>query len=193
MNWFLLQNSLLVSGGATVLAVGLGLAAALAMAGCPPGRRRVLIALAVATLALPPFLVTNCWLDWLGPQGWLRPWAPSGFRLYSPGGAALLLALLTWPLTTLLALGAWQRLEAAQLEADPALRGKALVRWLLWPLARGAAGQSALVTFVLALNNFAVPVILQVPVFPEELWLALTTRLDARPLPSSCLRSGTRR
>jgi iron(III) transport system permease protein len=33
-------------------------------------------------------------------------------------------------------------------------------------------------TFVLALNNFAVPVILQVRVFPEELWLAFTTRLD---------------
>jgi iron(III) transport system permease protein len=30
------------------------------------------------------------------------------------------------------------------------------------------------------MNNFAVPVILQVPVFPEELWLALTTRLDER-------------
>jgi ABC-type Fe3+ transport system permease subunit len=45
-------------------------------------------------------------------------------------------------------------------------------------MARGAAGQAAVLTFVLALNNFAVPVILQVRVFPEELWLAFTTRLD---------------
>lgn len=180
MNWFLLQNSLRVGGGATLLAVGLGLAAALALAGLRPGPRRVLTALAVVALALPPFLVTNCWLDLLGPQGGLRAWLPVEFPLQSLGGAALILALLTWPLTTLLALGSWQRLEAAQLEADPALRGVALVRWLLWPLARGAVGQAALITFVLALNNFAVPVILQVPVFPEELWLALTTRLDAR-------------
>ena len=45
-------------------------------------------------------------------------------------------------------------------------------------MARVAVGQAAVLTFVLALNNFAVPVILQVRVFPEELWLAFTTRLD---------------
>jgi iron(III) transport system permease protein len=105
---------------------------------------------------------------------------PEGFNLSSPWGVAALLALLTWPLTALLSLAAWARLEAAPLESDPGLRGGALVRWLLWPRARGAVGQAALLTFVLALNQFAVPVILQVPVYPEELWLALTTRLDAR-------------
>jgi ABC-type Fe3+ transport system permease subunit len=45
-------------------------------------------------------------------------------------------------------------------------------------MARGAMAQAAVLTFVLALNNFAVPVILQVRVFPEELWLAFTTRLN---------------
>jgi ABC-type Fe3+ transport system permease subunit len=45
-------------------------------------------------------------------------------------------------------------------------------------MARGAVGQAAVLAFVLALNNFGVPVILQVRVFPEELWLAFTTRLD---------------
>jgi len=175
MNWLLLKNSILVSGGATLLAVVLGLAAALFIAGVSRGRRALIGAVLVA-LALPPFLVTNTWLDWLGQSGALRRWLP--LNIYSLGGAAALLAMLHWPITTLLALGAWNRLEPAQLEMDSALRGRALVRWVLWPMARVAAGQAALLTFVLALNNFAVPVILQVPVFPEELWLAFTTRLN---------------
>jgi len=175
MNWLLLKNSILVSGGATLLAVVLGLAAALFIAGVSRGRRALIGAVLVA-LVLPPFLVTNTWLDWLGQSGALRRWLP--LNIYSLGGAAALLAMLHWPITTLLALGAWNRLEPAQLEMDSALRGRALVRWVLWPMARVAAGQAALLTFVLALNNFAVPVILQVPVFPEELWLAFTTRLN---------------
>lgn len=176
VNWLLLKNSLLVSVLTTLGAGALGFVVALVMAGMNTRGRRLLLGAVLLTLALPPFLVTNCWLDWLGPNGALRRWVP--FNLYSLGGAVWLLTLLTWPITTLCALGAWNRLEPSQLESDPALRGVALVRWLLWPLARGAVGQAALLTFVLALNQFAVPVILQVPVFPEELWLAFTTRLD---------------
>lgn len=175
MNWFLLKNSILVSGGATLLAVALGFAAALFIAGVTRGRR-ILVGAALIALVLPPFLVTNTWLDWLGQSGALRRWLP--LNIYSPGGAVALLALLHWPITTLLALGAWNRLEPAQLEVDTALRGRALVRWVLWPMSRVVVGQAALLTLVLVLNNFTVPVILQVAVFPEELWLAFTTRLN---------------
>ena len=196
MNWRLLLNSLLVSGGATVLAVAAGFVAALALgAAGERGRnvgqaasltrtgrmpvlpwRRLWLAMMIASLALPPFLVTNCWLDLLSGNGALRRWLP--LNIYSLGGAVALLALLMWPITALLVSGAWRKLEASQLEGDPALRGGGLLRWLLWPAARGAVGQAAAITFVLALNNFSVPVILQVPVFPEELWLAFATRLN---------------
>lgn len=171
----LLANSLAVSAAAALLASAAGFAVALALVAAEPKWRQAMLVGTVVALALPPFLVTNSWLDLLGPHGALR-WLP--LNLYSMGGAVSLLALLTWPLTTLLAMGAWARLEPAQMEADPALRGTALLRWLLWPMARVAVAQSALLTFALALNNFSVPVILQVPVFPEELWLAFTTRLN---------------
>jgi iron(III) transport system permease protein len=176
MNWPLLLNSLLVSGLTTLLAGALGFAVALALASVEVSWRRWLLLAAVIALILPPFLVTNCWLELLGNNGSWRSWLP--LNIYSLGGTIWLLTLLTWPLTTLMALGAWSRLEAPQLECDPMVRGWALIRGLLWPMARGAAGQAAVLTFVLALNNFAVPVILQVHVFPEELWLAFTTRLD---------------
>jgi len=176
MNWPLLLNSLLVSGLTTVLAGALGFAVALALACVGSRWRRCLLLAAILALVLPPFLVTNCWLELLGNNGTWRSWLP--LNIYSLGGTIWLLTLLTWPLTTLMALGAWSRLEAPQLECDPMVRGWPLIRGLLWPMARGAAGQAAVLTFVLALNNFAVPVLLQVRVFPEELWLAFTTRLD---------------
>jgi len=172
----LLQNSLYVSGLTTLLAAGVGVMVALAVATTGEPWRRWLLLATLAALALPPFLITNCWLDLLGHAGAWRSWLP--WNVYSLGGAVWLLTLLTWPITTLLTLGAWRCLERSQLESDPALGGWALIRWLLWPMARPAVSQAAMLTFVLTLNNFAVPVILQVRVFPEELWLAFTTRLD---------------
>ncbi|MEY2408933.1 MAG: iron(III) transport system permease protein [Verrucomicrobiota bacterium] len=176
LNWTLLTNSLIVSALATFLATIAGFGAALALASAHPKWRRCLLVAVVVAVAMPPFLVANSWLDLLGPKGVLRHVLP--FNLHSLGATAALLASLTWPLTTLLTIGAWTRLEPQQLESDPLLRGCGLLRWLLWPMARTGVFQAALLTFVLALNNFSVPVIFQVPVFPEELWLAFTTRLN---------------
>ena len=53
------------------------------------------------------------------------------------------------------------------------------MRGLLLPLARGALVQAAVLTFVLALNNFAVPAILQVKVFPAEVWVRFNTTFDS--------------
>jgi iron(III) transport system permease protein len=176
MAWSLFQNSLLVGGLTALFAGALGVVVAVALKGMEQCWRSWLLPATVVALVLPPFLVTNCWLDLLGNNGAWRSWLP--FELYSLGGAVWLLTLLYWPVTTLFVLGAWGQLEASQLELEPLMRGGLLLRHLLWPMARVAVGQAAVLTFVLALNNFAVPVILQVRVFPEELWLAFTTRLD---------------
>src|SRR5207245_7973178 len=94
------------------------------------------------------------------------------------GGTIWLLSLLTWPITLLAVGSAWRRLEPSQLESDPAVAGWALIRGLLSPLARPALAQAAVLTFVLALNNFAVPAILQVKVFPAEMWVRFSTAFD---------------
>ena len=176
MNWMLLANSLLVSALTTALAMVFGFAAALWLSGLSTKWRARWLGLAIVTLALPPFLVTNCWLHYLGYAGTWHNWLP--LNLYSLGGTVWLLALLTWPITLLAVLGAWQRLEAAQLESDMAVTGSALVRGLLAPLARGAIVQASVLTFVLALNNFAVPAILQVKVFPAEVWVLFNTTFN---------------
>ena len=176
MNWTLLTNSLLVAGAATLLAAALGLAVALALASARRAMRAGLLALCVVVLALPSFLVTNSWIDLLGVNGVLRRWVP--LEIYSLPGAAWILALLLWPVSALGIFSAWQKLDAAHLELDPGLRGANLLRFLLLPAAKSALVISAVITFALALNNFAVPAILQVKVFPAEVWVQFSTNLN---------------
>ena len=176
MNWTLLQNSLAVAGLTTIGSVGLGFVAALWLS-CLERRARLWwLGCSVMALMLPPFLVTSCWLHWLGLSGVWRNWLP--LNIYSLGGTVWILTLLTWPISLLALVSAWQRVETAQLESDPALRGVALIRWLLWPIGRPFLGVAAVLTFVLALNNFTVPALLQVKVFPAELWVRFSTNFD---------------
>jgi iron(III) transport system permease protein len=177
MNWLLLQNSLLVAGLTTALAVGFGLMAALWLATLPARWRNVFLAIAIAALALPPFLVTNCWISLLGETGAWRQRLP--LNIYSLGGTIWILSLMLWPITLFAVVSAWRRLEAAQFECEPALTGFALLRWLLIPVAKGELALAAVVTFVLALNNFAVPAILQTRVLPDEMWVRFNTQFDA--------------
>jgi ABC-type Fe3+ transport system permease subunit/DNA-binding beta-propeller fold protein YncE len=178
MNWTLLTNSLLVAGAATFLAAAWGLAVALVLTASARSWRSVLMVGTLAVFALPSFLVTNCWIDLLGTSGKLRSFVP--FEIFSRAGAIWILALLLWPVPALAIHAAWRKLEPAHFEIDPALRGFQLVKYLLWPAARPLAITSAAVVFALALNNFAVPAILQVKVFPAEVWVQYNTNLDAR-------------
>jgi ABC-type Fe3+ transport system permease subunit/DNA-binding beta-propeller fold protein YncE len=177
VNWLLLKNSLLVAGAATLLALLFGLAAALWLAGRESVWRHRFLGAAIIALALPPFLVSDGWLFLLGQTGVLRGWLP--LSIYSLGGAAWILSLLLWPITLLLTLGAWQKLESGQFECDPLLHGTRLVRWLLLPSARTALIHAGVLTFVLALNQFAVPAILQVKVYPAEVYVRFSTNFDA--------------
>ncbi len=176
MNWTLLQNSLLVSGFTALFSIVMGLFAALCFAGINARWRKFLFALAIISVALPPFLVTNCWLHYLGLTGAWRPWLP--LNIFSLGGTIWILTLMHWPITTFLVIAAWRRLEQSQIDVDPLLTGSSLLRWLLLPLAGSSLAQAAVITFVLALNNFAVPAILQVKVFPAELWVNFNTTFD---------------
>ncbi len=170
MNWLLLKNSVLLSVLTTVLVVSYGFFAALCFIGLEKRWRAALLAFALMTLALPPFLVTNCWL------GIWQDWMP--FNLFSIDGAIWILSLMLWPIPFLLVSSAWGRLEPAQLEGDPAVTGWWLIQGVLWPLGRTSLTQGAVLAFVLALNNFSVPALLQVKVFPAEMWVRFNTTFD---------------
>ncbi len=176
MNWPLLQNSLLTSAAATAAATVFGLITALWASGLEERSRRRVVFLAALPLLWPPFLVLNCWLNLLGETGVWRAWFP--FSILSLGGAVWVLALLKWPVAFFLAHGAWSRVDPSLLAVDLRLGGWPLFRRLLWPQARGAAGLSAVVTFVLCLSELSVPSILQVKVFATEIWINFNTTFN---------------
>jgi ABC-type Fe3+ transport system permease subunit len=175
MNWALLQNSLVVAASCAALATLLGSACAVAAAGSSRPVRNALIALAVAALVLPPFLVTNTWLRYFGLTGSWRKYLD--FNIYSLPGTVFLITLSLWPVPFLLILGAILRVQQIYLEQESHLRGVPLVKYLLWPTCRPAVGVAAAISFILALNNFSIPVLLQTKVYTEEVWLAFSTPL----------------
>jgi iron(III) transport system permease protein len=180
----LLVNSLITAGAATALAVALGFAAALFASALPARAQWILLVLASVAFALPPFAVVNAWLHYVGATGTWRKWLD--VNIFNVWGAAWLIALMLWPITFAAVWSAWKKLELANFEAEPALTGWALVRWLLVPAARDAIAAATVVTFALALNQFSIPAILQVKVLPVEFWIRFSTNLRADQAFAAC-------
>jgi ABC-type Fe3+ transport system permease subunit/DNA-binding beta-propeller fold protein YncE len=176
VNWTLFQNSLEVAFTCAALATLVGGACAIAAAGATPRLRNTLVVLAVIALVLPPFLVANTWLQYFGLTGTWRPYL--NFDIYSLPGTIFLITVSLWPVPFLLVLGALFRIQPIYLEQEPLLRGWLLVKHLIWPTCRGTIAFAFTLSFILALNNFSVPVLLQTKVYTEEVWLAFSTRFD---------------
>lgn len=176
MNWSLLQNSLLVAAGSAVLAALWGATAALHAATLRPPARNLIFGAAVVAFALPPFLVANTWLHYFGLAGTLRGAIP--FELFSLPATILLIALQLWPVPFFFALHGLLRIERAYLELDPMLEGQMMVNHVIWPALRGGFWQSFAIAFVLGLNNFSIPALLQTKVYAAEVWLSFNTQFD---------------
>lgn len=176
MSATLLINSLAVALGAGLLALALGLVVALAGAAAGDRERQIWGALMLLNLALPPFLSTNAWLD--VTAGWRALAPPAAVSLGSLFLTSVVLASLLWPVVSILVGSAWGRVQSAQLDADPQLRGWSLLRGVLIPLSTGELVVSGTLVVVLALANFTVPTLFQVRVFTEEFWIRFNTQFD---------------
>ncbi len=109
MNWLLLKNSLFVAVSSTLLATAFGIAGAIWASGLTRRWRAAFLVLAAAAAALPPFLVTNCWLHFFGYTGVWHRWLP--LDIFSLSGTIWVLSLLLWPFPMLALWSAWRRLE----------------------------------------------------------------------------------
>lgn len=178
MSWLLLQNSFVLSFSVGLLATCLGSAVAIFGVTLRPSGRRLLSICAGITFLLPSFMVANSWMEYFGLAGTWRSYVD--FNLYSFPGAVWLLTLMFWPVGYGLALAAFARMPSELLEVDPQLRGLPLVRHVLWPLSRNQLGGAFVITFVLALNQFTIPALLQVKVYAAEVWLRFNTNFNFR-------------
>lgn len=176
MNWTLFKHSVLLAYGVAKMSLMLG--AICAIWAQTLGRRAnfLVTALAAISLALPPFLVANAWMHYFGMTGVWRKWVD--FDLYSWGGAILLMALLLWPVTFFLVRASLSRLETERLEADSLLKGWRLIRWVLFPHLRGTLAVASLLSFVLALNHFTIPALLQTKVYSADVWVQFNSTFN---------------
>jgi len=141
-------QTLIVAGGATLLAVAFGVPAALALS---HSGGRLLRTLTLFPLLLPPVLAAAAWM---------------GARLPAPGplGCAAILGALYWPVVALLLEASLRRipadaLDAAAIQLTPARTARVVV----WPHVRPALGAAALLVFLLAASEFTVPALFVVP------------------------------
>lgn len=176
MNWSILQHSLLLAYGVAKMSLLMGAICAIWAQTLSPRVNAAVTGLAATALALPPFLIANTWMHFFGLTGVWRKWID--FDIYSWAGAVLLMTLLLWPVTYFLVRSALSRLETEQLEADPLLRGWRLIRWILFPHLRGTLAVASLIGFVLALNHFSIPALLQTKVYSADVWVEFNSTFD---------------
>ena len=175
VKWDLLQNTLCLGFGAAALASAAGVAAVLASLALPDRLAKTLPVLAAANLLMPHFLTVAVWMEVLGSAGWTGGLG-SGF-LYSTPGAASVLGLLLWPIPFFFLWARRRALARAMEELEPFVGVPRLFLGALWPQIQRPLAWGALLAFGLAVNNLAVPGILQVGVLAEEVFVRFNAEL----------------
>ena len=100
----LLLRSLGVSAGATFVALGIGLTAAVVLARGRAAFRLPLAVLTIAPLFIPPYVIAGTWISLLAPDGWLNGTiqvlfgASSQVSIFSPTGVAWCLGISLFPI-----------------------------------------------------------------------------------------------
>jgi ABC-type Fe3+ transport system permease subunit/DNA-binding beta-propeller fold protein YncE len=176
MNWTVFKHSILLAYGVAKMSLLLGTLCAVWAQTLGRRGNFLVTALAAVTLALPPFLVANTWMHFFGMAGVWRKWID--FDLYSWGGAILLMVLLLWPVTFFLVRATLSRLETERIEADPLLKGWPLIRYVLFPHLRGVLAVASILSFVLALNHFTIPALLQTKVYSADVWVQFNSTFN---------------
>jgi iron(III) transport system permease protein len=141
-------QTLIVAGGATAIALILGIPVGLTLAHT---RRSLPRTLTLFPLLLPPVLAAAAWL---------------GARLPVPHafGCAAILGALYWPIVALLLEASLRRLPGDTLDAAAIqLSSARTLRAVVWPHVRPALGAGALLVFLLAASEFTVPALFVVP------------------------------
>ena len=171
--WELFGSSLALAASVTVLALLVGLPLGLLLGRADVSGRTTALWLHAFPLFLPPFLLALGWFHVFGRTGVLGN-AGTAAALFSPIGAAIVLALALAPVVTLLVAVALQAV-------DPSLEEAALIAggpWrtatrILLPLSRPAVALGALVVFSLVFSELGVPMFLRVGVYPAMVFARL--------------------
>ena len=183
--WGLLRNSLAIGLGSACGATVLGFAAAFAVAYLRVPTRRALTCGLALPFLVPPYVAAIAWIEILGTNGLVhKALQHAAIDLTPPSissatGVIFVYSLAYCPIAALftgLALGRFDRRleEAATLSVS---RTQAFCTVLL-PLLMPSVVTGALIVFLLSLVGFAVPSLLQVNVYPVEVFTSFSAFYD---------------
>ncbi len=186
--WVLLRSSLGIAGGAALLATVLGAPAGFALEYLRVPTRRTLWFCLAVPLLIPPYISTIAWIDLLGRQGMVTSFLQKSFGLagspvnvYTPFGVILVLALCYFPIVTTTTGLAVRRVDRRIEEAAMLAVSKSqALRSVTIPLLMPGVLTGSVVVFLLSLVNFGVPSLLQVNVYPVEIYTRFNAFHDFR-------------
>ena len=186
--WALLRNSLGIALGTTLVATVLGVAVGFAIEYVRVPSRRLLSYCVAVPFLIPPYVSAVAWIELLGKSGVIPSFLYenveidiSPLKLYGIPGVILVLALSHYPIVVLTTVVALRRFDRRLGEAARFVgrRGAALLSVTL-PLLAPTILSGALFVFVLALVGFSVPSLLQVDVYPVEVYSHFSAFHDFR-------------
>ncbi|WP_237182208.1 ABC transporter permease [Roseomonas marmotae] len=185
--WQAAGRSLLVAGGAALLATAIGGAQAGLLLLREVPARRTLIFLCILPLLVPPQIMALAFIQASGPASpllvslGLAPPLGSQNPFYGPGGIILLLGVQGAPLVFLALAALVRRLPGEVLSAARGLGaspGRAL-RMAIWPLLLPGLLAGAGLAFISALGNFGIAALLGIPGRYPLLTVLIWQRLSA--------------
>lgn len=182
----LLGRSIAMAGGATLLALFLGIPFGLALARVRFFGHTLCKVLYLVPLFIPPHIHGMAWITLLGDKGILTLWLMEVFNLssppvnlYGPVGAAVILFLAHFPLLVLLILTGLEsmdyRLEEAALCSK---RPFAVLTKITLPLLMPYIISGAVFVFIFSFFNYGVPSMLRVQSFPVEIFTRFSGFFD---------------
>lgn len=183
--WGLWAKTVALAIATALASTALGAPLGYLLAGNDAAPLRWLAAVLTAPLLVPAHVLAVGWIDVLGQQGVINGIAkaaglpPHPFPLYSAAGVILIQALTCYPLALW---SVWYGARQIEPEVIDAARNLGTPGHTFWrirlPLLYPALATAALMTFLFALLSFAVPSLLQVPVFTVEIYTSYNSLLD---------------
>jgi iron(III) transport system permease protein len=177
----LVRNSLVLSTGVAVAALGIGAWLAWAEQRLAYSGRRLLGVLGLLPMAIPSYIVAATAASALGPGGLVG--GPLGLpRLTGLPMAALVLTVVTVPYVQLVVGASLARSSAAEEEAARTLGASPWRRFsvAVLPRLRPSLAFSGLITLLYAISDFGAVAVLDVPVLTWRLYEAVRTQSLAR-------------
>lgn len=155
-------GSLLIAGGATVLATVIGVPLAFLTARCDIPFKGLIRLVSMLALFSPPFVGAYSWIVLLGRSGVITRLLGLNFSIYGWPGLLLVFTLQYYPFVYLLTAAALQRTDASMEEAARNLGAPAwrVIRTVALPLALPSVLAGALLVFMTSLADFGTPMLI---------------------------------